>query len=173
MEQSVSVDVLVNPTPQVRAPKERPPPHSHSLQPFGGTDGLTPWEVFDVIRTIRDPEHPYSLEELSVVDDAWISFVAPNVVRVRFNPTVPQCSLASTIGLCLRVKLERYLGLAHKVDIFVEEDAHETPEEVNKKINDKERVAAAMEVPELKALVERCIQEEVSDGAPLAGPLTM
>ena len=34
----------------------------------------------DVIRTIRDPEHPYSLEELSVVDDAWISFVAPNVV---------------------------------------------------------------------------------------------
>ena len=48
---------------------------------------------------------------------------------MRFNPTVPQCSLASTIGLCLRVKLERYLGLAHKVDIFVEEDAHETPEE--------------------------------------------
>lgn len=31
---------------------------------------------------------------------------------------------------------------------------------VNKQINDKERIAAAMENPNLKNLVEQCIQEE-------------
>jgi hypothetical protein len=30
---------------------------------------------------------------------------------------------------------------------------------VNKQINDKERVAAAMEVPSLRDLVEECLQE--------------
>lgn len=31
---------------------------------------------------------------------------------------------------------------------------------VNKQINDKERIAAAMENPNLRNLVEQCIQEE-------------
>lgn len=31
---------------------------------------------------------------------------------------------------------------------------------VNKQINDKERIAAAMENPNLKELVEKCIKEE-------------
>lgn len=31
---------------------------------------------------------------------------------------------------------------------------------VNKQINDKERIAAAMENPNLRELVEKCIQEE-------------
>lgn len=31
---------------------------------------------------------------------------------------------------------------------------------VNKQINDKERIAAAMENPNLKEMVENCIQEE-------------
>lgn len=31
---------------------------------------------------------------------------------------------------------------------------------VNKQVNDKERVAAAMENPSLKEIVEKCIKEE-------------
>lgn len=36
-------------------------------------------------------------------------------VRIEFTPTVPHCTLATTIGLCLREKLRRELGVPAKV----------------------------------------------------------
>lgn len=39
--------------------------------------------------------------------------------RVRFTPTVAHCSMATLIGLCLRVKLLRCLPPRFKVDIQV------------------------------------------------------
>ena len=83
--------------------------------------------------------------------EAWI--------RLEFMPTVPHCSLATLIGLCLRVKLERNLMLKHKLDIVVGEGTHAIEGDVNKQINDKERVAAAMENPDLRDMVEECIKE--------------
>ena len=60
-----------------------------------------------------------------------------------------------------RTKLERVLvpGTV-KLDILVKEGSHSTEADVNKQINDKERVAAAMENPNLKKTVEECIKEE-------------
>lgn len=76
-----------------------------------------------------------------------------------FTPTVPHCSLATLIGLCLRVKLERQLEYRFKLDIVVSEGTHTIEGDVNKQINDKERVAAAMENPNLREMVEECIKE--------------
>lgn len=84
-------------------------------------------------------------------DIAWIKIV--------FTPTVPHCSLATLIGLCLRVKLQRSLLQKHKLDIYVGEGTHSIEGDVNKQINDKERVAAAMENPALGDMVEECIKE--------------
>ena len=81
------------------------------------------------------------------------------VIRIEFRPTVPHCSLATLIGLCLRVKLERTLTMPYKLDILVGEGTHSIEEDVNKQINDKERVAAAMENPGLRDMVEQCIRE--------------
>ena len=39
------------------------------------------------------------------------------------------------------------------------EGSHSIEEDVNKQINDKERVAAAMENPNLRDMVEDCIKE--------------
>ena len=39
-------------------------------------------------------------------------------------------------------------------------DSHNTAGEITKQINDKERVAAAMDNPNLSATVEQCIKEE-------------
>ena len=39
--------------------------------------------------------------------------------RVQFKPTVPHCSMATLIGLCIRVKLLRTLAPRFKVDIQV------------------------------------------------------
>jgi metal-sulfur cluster biosynthetic enzyme len=65
------------------------------------------------IRHINDPEHPLTLEQLHVVcrehvtveerDENGLSRVA-----VLFTPTIPHCSMATLIGLSIRVKLLRY-----------------------------------------------------------------
>lgn len=121
--------------------------------------------VYDVLRTIRDPEKPCTLEDLKVVYEEGI-IVQPStksnvsVVRIEFNPTVPHCSLATLIGLCIRVKVERSLPHNIKLDIYIKNGAHTTEDEINKQINDKERIAAAMENPNLRELVENCIKEE-------------
>lgn len=52
-----------------------------------------------------------------------------NVVRVEFNPTVPHCSLATLIGLCIRVKVERSMPYKIKLDIFIKKGAHTTEHE--------------------------------------------
>ncbi len=131
----------------------------------------------DLIRDIKDPEHPHTLEELNVVREDAITISHPPPphsppthspllteddtvwIRITFTPTVPHCSLATLIGLCLRVKLERSLQYRYKLDIVVCEGSHSIEEDVNKQINDKERVAAAMENPNLRDMVEQCIQE--------------
>ncbi|XP_057341752.1 MIP18 family protein galla-1 [Microplitis mediator] len=121
--------------------------------------------IYDLLRTIKDPEKPQTLEQLDVVyeDGVIICPSTPNgtfVIRVEFNPTVPHCSLATLIGLCIRIKLERSLIESFKLDIYIKEGAHSTEEEINKQINDKERIAAAMENPNLRELVEKCIKED-------------
>ena len=80
-------------------------------------------------------------------------------IKIEFTPTVPHCSLATLIGLCLRVKLERNLQQRFKLDICVFEGTHSIEGDVNKQINDKERVAAAMENPSLREMVEECIKD--------------
>jgi len=121
--------------------------------------------IYDMLRTIRDPEKPSTLEDLNVVYEEGIFVQKPTsnnvtVIRVEFNPTVPHCSLATLIGLCIRVKIERNISHKLKLDIYIKKGAHATEDEINKQINDKERIAAALENPNLKNLVEDCIKEE-------------
>ncbi|XP_060532187.1 MIP18 family protein galla-1 isoform X2 [Cylas formicarius] len=119
--------------------------------------------VYDLLKTIKDPEKPSTLEELNVIYEEGITVRPDNIntnVRVEFNPTVPHCSLATLIGLCIRIKLQRDMPFPIKLDIFIKEGAHTTEQEINKQINDKERIAAAMENPNLKEMVEKCIVEE-------------
>nr|XP_027081265.1 protein AE7-like isoform X2 [Coffea arabica]XP_027081266.1 protein AE7-like isoform X2 [Coffea arabica] len=109
-------------------------------------------------RDIKDPEHPYSLEELKVItEDAIEVDDNQSYVRVTFTPTVEHCSLAAVIGLCLRVKLMRCLPSRFKVDIRVAPGTHATEAAVNKQLNDKERVAAALESPNLLNMVDECL----------------
>jgi len=126
------------------------------------------FDIYDQIRTIRDPEKPENLEELSVVLEELVHVYplgggANNkfIANIEFVPTVPHCHLATLIGLCIRTKLERTLVPGQiKLEIVVKEGTHNTEGDINKQINDKERVAAAMENPNLKETVEKCIEED-------------
>ncbi|XP_021608036.1 protein AE7 [Manihot esculenta] len=154
------VSGLINPNPIVYEKKEcrvRSVPSNVDEYAVEPIDQL---EIFDHIRDIKDPEHPYSLEELKVITEDAIEVDDKNsYVRVTFTPTVEHCSMATVIGLCLRVKLMRSLPSRYKVDIRVAPGTHATEAAVNKQLNDKERVAAALENPNLVAMVDECLAQ--------------
>lgn len=117
--------------------------------------------VYDLIRGIIDPEKPETLEELNVVSEEDVSVSRLNkdyLIKVVFVPTVPHCSLASLIGLSIRTKLETSIPDKFKLDIFIKQGTHETADDINKQINDKERIAAAMENPNLQRIVNQCLE---------------
>ncbi|KAK5843718.1 hypothetical protein PVK06_006176 [Gossypium arboreum] len=152
---------LINANPVVHAKKERvvrnEDPH--------GDDAVDPLEIYDIllllanfVRDIRDPEHPYSLEQLSVLSEESITVDEKlGRILITFTPTIQHCSMATVIGLCLRVKLKECFPPHFKVDIKVAPGSHADEESVNKLLNDKERVAAALENPNLRQLVDECL----------------
>lgn len=118
---------------------------------------LTPARVFNIIRNINDPEHPKTLEQLDVVQERLIN-CSDNYVNITFTPTIPHCSMATLIGLCIRVKLERELDRGIKFDVAVTPGTHSQEDQVTKQLRDKERVFAALENPSLMTMVEKCIE---------------
>ncbi|KAJ6641723.1 MIP18 family protein galla-2 [Pseudolycoriella hygida] len=115
-------------------------------------------EIFDLIRAINDPEHPLSLEELHVVQQNLISVDnAHNEIKVNFTPTIPHCSMATLIGLSIRVKLLRSLPPRFKVTVEITPGTHSSEHAVNKQLADKERVAAALENAHLIEVINQCI----------------
>ncbi|CAI0439833.1 unnamed protein product [Linum tenue] len=156
------VSGLINANPVVYEKKERRQrPASIPDADEYSAEAIDQLEVFDHVRDIKDPEHPYSLEELKVISEDAIevddrrSYVS--CFRVTFTPTVEHCSMATVIGLCLRVKLMRSLPSRYKVDIRVAPGTHATEAAVNKQLNDKERIAAALENPNLVDMVDECL----------------
>lgn len=64
--------------------RSRPRSYTHRIQ--------------DLIRSIYDPEHPNTLEELRVVSAPQITIVH-NRITVEFTPTVPHCGMSTLIGM--------------------------------------------------------------------------
>lgn len=130
---------------------------------------LTTTDIFQIIRTINDPEHPKTLEQLDVVQEQLIS-VQGNFIDLTFTPTIPHCSMATLIGLCIRVKLERNLPKHYKFDVSITPGTHSQEQQVTKQLRDKERVSAALENPNLLSLVEKCIEESELNNPVFANP---
>lgn len=79
-------------------------------------------------------------------------------VLVELTPTVSHCSLATVIGLGVRVRLEQTLPPSFRVEVKIKKDTHAQAEEVNKQLADKERVAAALENKNLMSILRKMIQ---------------
>ncbi|KAF2072455.1 hypothetical protein CYY_006231 [Polysphondylium violaceum] len=103
-------------------------------------------EIFDLVRNITDPEHPLTLEQLNVVRIENITIDnEKGTIKLYFTPTVPHCSMANLIGLSIKEKLSRSLPKRFKVDVIVTPGSHSSESTVNKQLNDKERVSAALD----------------------------
>ena len=146
------------------------PPTSPSLSGSEDDSEVEPideQEIYDLIATMSDPEHPIALGSLAVVSlpDIAIKPTIPNrptsnlqTVTVLLTPTIQHCSLATVIGLGVRVRLEEALPARFRVDVRIKEGTHSTAEEVNKQLADKERVAAALWNPTLQSFVKKMIE---------------
>ncbi|GMM29271.1 iron-sulfur cluster assembly protein [Martiniozyma asiatica (nom. inval.)] len=124
-------------------------------------------EVYDLIATISDPEHPLTLGQLSVVNLSDIHVRHPKIeganfskglVTVLITPTITHCSLATLIGLGIRVRLERSISKLYNIEVYVKEGTHQSESQVNKQLNDKERVAAANENAQLAKVVSKMLE---------------
>uniref|UniRef100_A0A336LYI0 CSON008118 protein n=1 Tax=Culicoides sonorensis TaxID=179676 RepID=A0A336LYI0_CULSO len=125
-------------------------------------DPIDQREVFDLIRNVRDPEHPLTLEELHVVEEKNVDVDNDgNTIHIFFTPTIPHCSMATLIGLSLRVKLLRCLPPRFKVTVEVTPGTHVSADSINKQLADKERVAAALENNHLITFINNTFEEEL------------
>lgn len=123
--------------------------------------------LLDLISTISDPEHPIPLGSLAVVSlpDIAIKPSLPSnpnsplrTVTVLITPTITHCSLATVIGLGVRVRLEQSLPPRFRIDVRIKEGTHSTADEVNKQLSDKERVAAALENGTLMTVISKMLE---------------
>ncbi|MBN3299439.1 MIP18 protein, partial [Amia calva] len=136
-------------------------------------DPIDDREIFDIlvvispnflhlIRSINDPEHPLSLEELNVVEQVRVHVNdKESAVSVEFTPTIPHCSMATLIGLSIKVKLLRSLPDRFKIDVHITPGTHASEQAVNKQLADKERVAAALENSHLLEVVNQCLSSRI------------
>lgn len=119
--------------------------------------------VFELIRHIKDPEHPYSLETLNVVsiDSVIIENISTKYndglrkITILFQPTIPHCSMAAIIGLCIfhvvKSKLDTFW-----ISVKIIENTHINWHMLNKQLNDKDRVNAALENTSILDIVHDC-----------------
>jgi metal-sulfur cluster biosynthetic enzyme len=119
---------LINANPIVyEVHKEKQPSYSYEYDDEEECDEVTADEIFDHIRNLNDPEHPLTLEQLKVVSADNISVDDKfRSVEVRFTPTIPHCSMATLIGLCIRVKLLRSLSKKYKVTVLISPGTHQS-----------------------------------------------
>ncbi|KAI5843489.1 hypothetical protein DFP73DRAFT_478890 [Morchella snyderi] len=120
-------------------------------------------EIYDLIATISDPEHPLTLGELAVVNLPHIQVTddpssLTGRILVELTPTINHCSLATVIGLGVRVRLEQALPPRFRLDVRIREGTHATGDQVNKQLNDKERVASALENETLMGVVGKMLE---------------
>lgn len=128
---------------------------------------ITQETIFALIKDINDPEHPLTLEQLNVVNIKDIQ-VTKDHICVYFTPTIPHCSMATLIGLCIKIQLKKKLHESrpyyYNIDVLIKEGSHVTEEAINKQLNDKERIMAAMENDNLQKVVEMCLNGPLQSG---------
>lgn len=125
--------------------------------------------IFEIIRHIKDPEHPHDLEVLGIValNDIDVFKIEDKTVlcssgqpiqsiRVVFTPTVPHCSMAGIIGLSIIYQLMAYT-VGYLINVEIKEETHSTYQALNKQLSDKDRVFAAFENEGLLDIIESCI----------------
>ena len=117
-------------------------------------DEITSDDIYAIIRDLRDPEHAeLNLAELGILRSDYCKVDGIHV-NVQFRPTSTTCSLATIIGLLIKVKLTQALPKYYRIHVSVVEGTHNEDSLIGKKLNDKERLTALNNIvwPEISRL---------------------
>jgi hypothetical protein len=119
-------------------------------------------EIYESIRSIRDPERPYTLEQLDVFNMNDISVeekARRKTVIIYWRPPFPICAFTVHIGLAIRLKLEREIKDFDKMRLFlfVKNGNLKQKKVLDKQLNDKERIVSAKENQEVMHFLESLI----------------
>ena len=125
-------------------------------------------DIYDELCEVYDPERmPATLADLNVItrEGIVVQRVRPRRYRVEVTlvPTVPHCHLMTLIALSVRAKLHFALPpTTHwAITLRVPPKSHTDAVAIEKQVNDKERVAAALENPTLLKEVKKLAREDV------------
>ena len=99
-----------------------------------------------------------NLPDISIHPPPLASKSRITTARVLLTPTISHCSLATIIGLGVRVRLEQALPPRFRVDVRIKEGTHSTADAVSKQLGDKERVAAALENRNLVGVIGKMLE---------------
>lgn len=102
-----------------------------------------------------------NLPDIQITPSPALGVPHPNTivqVSVQITPTITHCSLATVIGLGVRVRLEQALPPNYRVDVRCKENSHSQDDQVNKQLGDKERVAAALENDTLRGVLDKMLE---------------
>ncbi|EJW01290.1 hypothetical protein EDEG_00507 [Edhazardia aedis USNM 41457] len=193
-----------NPNPSIYAPTLKR--FTLAFNKDGFLLDITKETIFELIRDIRDPEHPQSLEKLGVISIDDIKIYTTNIndiivpkndlskycgidkvdvnclsmedkvycykesdkplfkhgkdvknIQVQFKPTIPHCTMASFIGLSIKLQLIRYLPGEYNIQVIIPDGAHTQNIDMNKQLDDKDRVMAASENSGLKDMLDELL----------------
>lgn len=130
-------------------------------------ENLTKEMVFELVRYIKDPEHPYSLETLNVVNIDSISIDSIKTkfgddlrqINVLFQPTIPHCLVAAIIGLSIFYVLNICLN-NFWIRIQIVKDSHVNWKMINKQLDDKDRINGALENESILNVIHECIPND-------------
>lgn len=91
-------------------------------------------------------------------DPTYADRVSPSRIFHSSHITSLEKTLPCPVpGLSLRVRLMRSLPARYRIDLRIKAGTHQSEHAVNKQLNDKERVRAALENQHLLAVVEGCL----------------
>ena len=65
------------------------------------------------------------------------------IIIVYFTPTIENCSFASFIGLSIKKKLLNFISQKYNIDVLIKEPKNDNDKNLNKQMNDKERLEAS------------------------------
>jgi hypothetical protein len=134
----------------VQVSRECGPPVSPAARPGTGVDGKSgavgvssPGSSMGIAVAVR--ASPNGVDDNDGVNAGFVGGVPTEheVVEVEFKPTVPHCSLATLIGLCIRTKI--LLTIPHaKLTIRIKEGAHQTADQSQLIISARKPIAASL-----------------------------
>ena len=124
-------------------------------------DPIDKYEIYNLIKNIKDPEHPLTLEEINVVNEDDIEIDNnKKYIKIYYTPTIPNCSLSSLIGLSIKAKLINNVDKRYKIDVLIKPGTQDLEDDINKQLSDKERVLTAIESDNMNVLLSKIIKND-------------